>query len=127
MVPFGFQRVLYTSNPRTPADAAQDAAYAKRFGVREVRRVPLAELAGESDVVFVLAPGGAATYHIVNEEFLRGMKNTAVLVNTSRGTLVDSNALSRALHEGWIYGAGIDVVEGEPKVGKDHPLVNAPR
>ena len=95
--------------------------------MREVRRVPLDELARESDVVFVLAPGGADTHHVVGEAFLRQMKRTAVLVNTSRGTLVDSHALARALREGWLYGAGIDVVEGEPNVGADHPLVTAPR
>ena len=95
--------------------------------MREVRRVELAELARESDAVFVLAPGGPATHHIVDEAFLKGMKKTAVLVNTARGTLVDSDALAKALHEGWLYGAGIDVVEGEPNVGLDHPLVKAPR
>lgn len=127
LVPFGVQRVLYASNPATPADPARDAAHARRFGVREVRRAPLADLARESDVVFVLAPGGAATQHVIDEAFLRAMKPTAVLVNTSRGTLVDSDALARALREGWLYGAGLDVVEGEPKVGADHPLVTAPR
>ena len=127
LVPFGVQRVLYTARPGARADAAQDAAHAARFGVREVRRVPLDELARESDVVFVLAPGGPATHHIVDETFLRAMKKSAVLVNTARGTLVDSDALAKALHAGWLYGAGIDVVEGEPKVGADHPLVTAPR
>ncbi len=84
-------------------------------------------MAKESDVVFVLAPGGPETYHIVNEEFLRKMKKTSVLVNTARGTLVDSEALAKALREGWIWGAGVDVVEGEPNVGADHPLVKEPR
>ncbi|KAM5532159.1 hypothetical protein V8D89_014184 [Ganoderma adspersum] len=127
LVPFGFERCLYTGNARTPPDAAADAALAAKFGVREVRRVELTELARESDALFVLAPGGPATHHIVDETFLRGMKRTAVLVNTARGTLVDSDALAKALREGWLYGAGIDVVEGEPNVGLDHPLVKAPR
>ncbi|RPD57005.1 hypothetical protein L227DRAFT_587833 [Lentinus tigrinus ALCF2SS1-6] len=127
LVPFGFQHCLYAANPSTPADPAADAALAAKYGVRELRRVLLAELASESDVVFVLAPGGPATYHIVDEKFLRAMKRSAVLVNTARGTLVDSDALAKALHEGWLYGAGIDVVEGEPKIGADHPLVKAPR
>lgn len=126
-MPFGFARCLYTANPSTPPDAKADAQVAAKYGVKEVRRVDLAELARESDVVFVLAPGGASTHHIVDEAFLRQMKKTAVLVNTSRGTLVDSDALSKALHEGWLYGAGIDVVEGEPKVDQNHPLVTAPR
>ncbi|TBU61061.1 hypothetical protein BD310DRAFT_813704 [Dichomitus squalens] len=127
LVPFGFQHCLYTGNAKTAPDPAADAALAAKYGVKEVRRVELDELARESDAVFVLAPGGPATYHIVDEQFLRQMKKTAVLVNTSRGTLVDSDALAKALHEGWLYGAGIDVVEGEPQVGLDHPLIKAPR
>ena len=55
------------------------------------------------------------------------MKKTSVLVNTARGTLVDSDALAKALKEGWIWGAGLDVVEGEPDVGVEHPLVKEPR
>lgn len=54
------------------------------------------------------------------------MKKTAVVVNTGRGTLIDSDALARALREGWIWGAGLDVVEGEP-VGADHVLIKEPR
>lgn len=55
------------------------------------------------------------------------MKKTAILVNTSRGTLVDSDALAKALSDGEIWGAGLDVVEGEPEVTSDHPLVKEPR
>lgn len=55
------------------------------------------------------------------------MKPTAVLVNASRGTLVDSDALALALREGWIWGAGLDVVAGEPHIGTGHPLVKEPR
>ena len=55
------------------------------------------------------------------------MKKTSVLVNTGRGTVVDSDALANALHEGWIWGAGLDVVSGEPNVPADHPLVKEPR
>ena len=85
------------------------------------------ELARDSDVLFVLTPGGADTWHLVNEGFLRKMKKTSVVVNTSRGTVVDSEALARALREGWIWGAGVDVVEGEPRVRRDHPLVQERR
>jgi len=92
-----------------------------------VRRVDKAELARASDVLFVLAPGGDATRHVINADFLREMKEHAVLVNTSRGTLVDSDALAQALREKWIWGAGLDVVEGEPHIGADHPLVREPR
>lgn len=55
------------------------------------------------------------------------MKPTAVLVNPGRGSLVDSDALANALNNGWLYAAGLDVVEGEPHIGADHPLVKCPR
>jgi len=99
----------------------------KIYGLQSVKGVDLGELAKESDVVFVLAPGGEKTRHLINADFLRKMKKTAVLVNTSRGTLVDSGALAAALHEGLIWGAGLDVVEGEPQVTAEHPLVKEPR
>jgi len=92
-----------------------------------VRRADLQTLAEQSDVVFVLAPGGAGTANLVDEPFLRKMKKTSVLVNTSRGTLVDSDALAKALREKWIWGAGLDVVKGEPGISADHPLVKEPR
>jgi len=63
----------------------------------------------------------------VDEVFLRKMKSTSVIVNTSRGSVIDSDALAKALKEGWIWGAGLDVVEGEPQVKADHPLVKEPR
>ena len=84
-------------------------------------------LARESDILFVLAPGGPSTYHIVDETFLKKMKRSAILVNPSRGTLVDSDALDRALDEGWLWAAGLDVVEGEPQIDDSHPLVKHPR
>ncbi|PCH44796.1 hypothetical protein WOLCODRAFT_124117 [Wolfiporia cocos MD-104 SS10] len=127
LVPFGFTHCLYASNPSSLPNPTRDAEVAQKYGLREVRRVALDELARESDVVFVLAPGGPELYHIVNEQFLKQMKKTAVLVNTARGTLVDSEALAKALREGWLWGAGVDVVEGEPKVAADHPLVKEPR
>lgn len=77
--------------------------------------------------MFVLAPGGAATERLVDARFLRRMKPTAVLVNASRGTLVDSHALATALRERWIWGAGLDVVTGEPNISADHPLVKESR
>lgn len=127
LVPFGFTHCLYTGNPASAPTPERDATLARTLGVESVRRVALHELARESDVVFVLAPGAPSLRHVVDAAFLRGMKKTAVLVNTARGTLVDSDALARALREGCLWGAGIDVVEGEPNVGADHPLVKEPR
>jgi len=89
--------------------------------------VNLVTVAEESDVLFVLTPGGKETNNLVDESFLRKMKKTSVLVNTSRGSVVDSDALAKALREGWIWAAGLDVVAGEPKISTDHPLVQEPR
>jgi len=127
LIPFGFTDCLYTSNPSSTPNTSRDAEIATKHGLRSVQRVGLDELARNSDVVFVLAPGGPALYHVVNEDFLKKMKKTAVLVNTSRGTLVHSEALAKALREGWLWGAGVDVVEGEPNVPAGHPLVKEPR
>jgi phosphoglycerate dehydrogenase-like enzyme len=92
-----------------------------------VYAVPLTYLASESDLVIVLAPGGNETFHIVDEGFLRRMKKTAILINVARGSLVDTDALIRVLKEGVIHGAGLDVIEGEPNVNSDHPLLHEPR
>lgn len=127
LVPFGYKECLYITRSTTSRDAASDARLAQELSLDSVRRATLDEIAAASDVLFVLAPGGPATHHMINEAFLKKMKKTAVLVNTARGTLVDSDALSKALDAGWIYAAGLDVVEGEPNIGLDHPLVKHPR
>lgn len=128
LIPFGVTDCIYTGNPNSSTDHSdRDAALRSKHGLRSLQRVGLDELARESDVLFVLAPGGSATKHVINESILKQMKRTSVLVNTARGTLVDSDALAKALGEGWIWGAGLDVVEGEPNVTKDHPLQKHPR
>ncbi|KAH8116205.1 hypothetical protein DFH11DRAFT_1688303 [Phellopilus nigrolimitatus] len=132
LIAFGVRRCIYTGNPSSassPGSSARDDALAASLSLPagSIARVSLEDLAARADVLFLLAPGGRATHHIVDEAFLRHMKRTAVLVNPARGTLVDSNALARALRDGWIWGAGLDVVEGEPQVGKEHPLVKEPR
>src|SRR5439155_7168322 len=58
------------------------------------------------------------TRHLIDEAALKRMKKTAVLVNAARGPIVDEAALVRALREGWIAGAGLDVFEDEPTI---HP------
>ncbi|MDK2915250.1 MAG: D-3-phosphoglycerate dehydrogenase / 2-oxoglutarate reductase [Thermococcaceae archaeon] len=83
--------------------------------------VPLEELLKESDVVTLHVPLLDATYHLINEERLKLMKPTAILINAARGAVVDTDALVKALQEGWIAGAGLDVFEEEP-LPADHPL-----
>jgi len=75
----------------------------------------------EADVVTIHVPLTPETRHLVNLDRLRLMKKTAVLINTSRGEVVDTDALVKALREGWIAGAGLDVYEMEP-LPPDHPL-----
>ncbi len=83
--------------------------------------VDLETLLRESDVVTLHVPLVEATYHMINEERLKLMKKTAILINAARGAVVDTKALVKALAEGWIAGAGLDVYEEEP-LPKDHPL-----
>jgi D-3-phosphoglycerate dehydrogenase len=62
---------------------------------------------------------------LVGEKFLRAMKKTAYILNCARGGIVDEGALVKALHEGWIAGAALDVYESEPPAGR--PILSAPR
>ena len=73
----------------------------------------------ESDFLSIHVPLTNETRHSIGEAELRMMKPTAVIVNTSRGPVIDELALARALREGWIGGAGIDVFEREPQVHPD--------
>jgi D-3-phosphoglycerate dehydrogenase len=79
-------------------------------------------LLSESDYVSLHAPATPETQGLIGEAELRAMKPTAYLINTSRGALIDEEALVRALEEGWIAGAAIDVLTQEP-ARPDHPLL----
>jgi D-3-phosphoglycerate dehydrogenase / 2-oxoglutarate reductase len=96
-----------------------DPDEAQRMGVRPMRS--LGELLPQCDYVTLHVPLTASTRHLFGEAELRAMKPTAYLVNLARGGIVDEDALIRALTEGWIAGAGLDVFAEEP--GPDgHPL-----
>jgi glyoxylate reductase len=106
-----------------------DARLAEGLTKRQQRiaYVPFEQALREADFVSLhvplTRPGEAEepTFHLMDERRLRLMKPTAYLVNTSRGPIVDENALSRALLEGWIAGAALDVFEKEP-LPADSPL-----
>jgi len=85
-----------------------------RFKTLGVERVTLDELAARADYVSVHALLNAETRGLLDEKFFRRMKPTACLVNTSRGPVVDEAALTRALQEGRLAGAALDVFEEEP-------------
>jgi glyoxylate reductase len=113
------------------------ARRARGFGMRVIyaTRTPVATDLGEaaaldallrtSDIVSVHVPLTAETTHMVGERELRLMKRSAYLINTARGPVVDQEVLVRALREGWIAGAGLDVAEVEPAPADD-PLLSAP-
>ncbi|WP_225096418.1 D-2-hydroxyacid dehydrogenase family protein [Streptomyces sp. CoH27] len=84
------------------------------------------ELLAGSDFVSVQVPGGDATRGLIGAAELALMKPTAYLVNTSRASVVDQDALLTALHEGRIAGAGVDVFDIEP-LPAGHPMRTAPR
>ena len=87
-----------------------------------VERVELEELFQSSDIITCHAPLTPETRHVVNQKSLALMKPTAVLINTSRGPVVDEAALILALQEKQIAGAGLDVFETEP-LQQGNPLL----
>jgi D-3-phosphoglycerate dehydrogenase len=88
----------------------------------KIKLTDLEKLLKESDFVSLHAALTPETRGIIGEKQLRLMKNTAYIINTSRGPLIDENVLVRALKEKWICGAGLDVYNEEPP-GKDNPLL----
>nr|WP_294696222.1 C-terminal binding protein [uncultured Friedmanniella sp.] len=110
LLPFGFRVLAY--DPYADPDAVSAAGVALR---------PLAELLAESSAISLHVPVTPDTQHLVDEGFLRRMRAGAVLVNTSRGGLVDERALAAALSEGRLAAAALDVFDPEP-LAADSPL-----
>ena len=87
-----------------------------------VEFVEMERVLRESDFVSVHVPLSPETKHLIGEKELKLMKQTAYLINTSRGKVIDEKALTRALKEGWIAGAALDVFHEEPTPA-DNPLL----
>ncbi|TCO68139.1 glyoxylate reductase [Caldanaerobacter subterraneus] len=106
----GFEmKILY--NARTPKPEFEKETGAKY--------VDLDTLLKESDFVSIHLPLTPETRHLIGERELKLMKNSAILINTGRGPVVDEKALVKALKEKWIYAAGLDVYEREPEFEKE--------
>lgn len=108
------ENILYTS--RSPKGDVEDELGAER--------VHMDELLNRSDVVSLHVPATPETVRLIGPGELQAMRPHAILVNTARGSLVDADALARALEDGVIGAAGLDVYEHEPDV--PHPLLGAP-
>ena len=92
----------------------RDLAAEKELGARYCPE--LYELLSLSDIVSIHCPLTAETHHLIDAEALRAMKPTSVLINAARGGVIDEEALIRALQNGEISGAGLDVYKNEPKI-----------
>jgi len=105
--------IMYYDKVRAPEEIEKELT---------ARFVPLQRLLRMSDVVSIHVPLTPETRGMIGERELRLMKPTAILINPARGEVVDEEALARALREGWIMGAAVDVYTREPP-GTDHPLL----
>ena len=100
----------------------RDLAAEKELGARYCPE--LCELLSLSDIVSIHCPLTAETHHIIDDEALRAMKPTSVLINAARGGVIDEEALIRALQNGEISGAGLDVYKNEPEVNSSLMMKN---
>jgi D-lactate dehydrogenase len=88
------------------------------------RYVPLNELLSQSDIVTLHAPAIAPTYHMLNKETFAHLKHGAYLINTARGSLIDTTALAWALDTGILAGTALDATEGEEFLQHEEELLN---
>jgi D-lactate dehydrogenase len=103
-------------------DVKRREELASRLGFRYVE---MDELLSSSDVITLHVPANKYTYHLISDEQFARMKKGAVLINTSRGTVVDVLALARALGEGKVAAAGLDVLPEEPLIREEAELLRS--
>lgn len=102
---FNMKILYYDTQPNPTLEQELDA-----------QRVGLTELLKQSDFISIHVALTTSTKHLISKDQLRIMKPSAVLINTSRGPVIDENALITALREHWIFSAGLDVYEHEPDI-----------
>lgn len=116
----GYGRIARATAQRARAALGMKIAYHSRRRVEDedgaIYHDTLQGLAAVSDVLSLHTPGGPATHHMIDADLLARMKPGAILINTARGSVVAEEDLARALNEGVIAGAGLDVYQGEPQV-----------
>jgi len=94
--------------------------------IEGVEFVSLSTLLKEADIISLHTPLTSETKGLIGAEEFKAMKESAILINTARGPVVDSQALCEALENGELAGAAVDVYEKEPPLEKDHILLTAP-
>jgi D-lactate dehydrogenase len=103
------------------ADIAPDETLAGELGFRYAA---FDELLAEADVISLHVPATAHTLNLISDAQFSRMKRGAVIINTARGSLIDTSALVRALHDGKLGGAGLDVLPEEPLIREEAELVS---
>jgi glyoxylate reductase len=103
-------RVIYHDAVDLPPEVERESG---------AKRASLEQLLAEADFISIHTNLTPETKHLFSTDQFRAMKDTAVVVNTSRGPVVDEAALAQALRDGEIFGAGLDVFENEPEVHPD--------
>lgn len=111
----GFSMNVIASDPN------QDAALAKEIGFTYADS--LEDMLAQSDVISLHAPYNEHTHHLINMNNVEKIKKGAILVNTARGGLVETEALIHALDNGILQGAGLDVLEGEPEIKEEWHVI----
>ncbi len=110
-IAFGMQVYAFTSKNKSQLPA-------------DINKLELDDLFKKCDIVSLHCPLTDSTKHLVNEERLSLMKSNAIIINTGRGPLIDEQALAKALNNGTIAAAGLDVLSQEPPLA-DNPLLSA--
>ena len=94
--------------------------------LEDVTYVSLDELCAQSDVISIHVPSVPGTFHMIGKKQISLMRPSAILINTARGPIVDTDALVAALESGRIAGAGLDVLDTEPPFDPNMPILRAP-